>query len=199
MTRATTKGPIIVAYDFSELAQRALVQALKLAGGDVELHVLCVGAIQGDLLKLPDHPPMTQAEAAETVRAAVAQEVDAFTEEFGSPAVDRIAVYASEGQPADQIVALADEIDADLIVMGTHGRTGLERIMLGSVAEAVTRRAPCGVFIIRPRDFLRGEKLPEVQPPPGPGEPTLRHFRPRAVYHYTSRLQQEPHRTYPVT
>jgi hypothetical protein len=83
--------------------------------------------------------------------------------------------------------------------MGTHSRTGLRRVLLGSVAEAVMRRAPCGVFVIRPRDFLQGEKLPEVQAAPEPGEPTLRHFRPRAVYHYTGRLQQEPSRTYPVS
>jgi nucleotide-binding universal stress UspA family protein len=191
---------IVVAYDFSELAQRALHQALELAPGkESEVHVLAVGAIQGELLKLPDHEPLSQADASETVRNAVAQDVENYVAEYGALALDRIAVYASEGHPAEQIVALASEVDADLIVMGTHSRSGLQRVMLGSVAEAVTRRAPCGVFVIRPRDFLRGEKLPAVQAAPGPGEPTLRHFRPRAVYHYTGRLQQEPDRTYPVT
>jgi nucleotide-binding universal stress UspA family protein len=191
---------IVVAYDFSELAQRALHQALELAPGkESEVHVLAVGAIQGELLKLPDHEPLSQADASERVRNAVAKDVEGYVAEYGALALDRIAVYASEGHPAEQIVALASEVDADLIVMGTHSRGGLQRVMLGSVAEAVTRRAPCGVFVIRPRDFLRGEKLPAVQAAPGPGEPTLRHFRPRAVYHYTGRLQQEPDRTYPVT
>jgi nucleotide-binding universal stress UspA family protein len=43
----------------------------------------------------------------------------------------------------------AERVDADLIVVGTHGRSGLERIMLGSVAEKVTRLAPCSVFVVR--------------------------------------------------
>ena len=50
------------------------------------------------------------------------------------------------GDPASAIARLAEEIDADLIVMGTHGRTGLSRLLMGSVAEAVVRRAPCPVL-----------------------------------------------------
>lgn len=198
MTHTRTQR-IVVAYDFSDLAQRALFQAFDLAPRkESEIHVLAVGAIQGDLLRLPQHEPKTPAEASEAVRARVAKDVEAYVAEHGPLAFDRIAVYASEGHPAEQIVALAEEVDADLVVMGTHSRSGLSRVMLGSVAEAVTRRAPCGVFVIRPRDFLAGEKLPQIHPAPMPGEPTLRHFRPRAVYHYTSRLQQEPDRVVPV-
>lgn len=189
---------IVVAYDFSELAQRALEQALDLAVGAAEVHVLSVGTAQGALLKLPENEALTQADASEVLRARVGKDVDAYVAEYGPLGIERIAVYATDGHPAEQIVALATEIDADLIVLGTHGRSGLERVMLGSVAEAVTRRAPCGVFVIRPRDFLNGERLPVIQPPPQEGEPTLRPFRRRAVYHYTSRLQQEPDRVIPV-
>ena len=50
------------------------------------------------------------------------------------------------GEPAHALTRLANEEDADLIVMGTHGRTGLFRLLMGSVAEAVVRRAPCPVL-----------------------------------------------------
>ncbi len=50
------------------------------------------------------------------------------------------------GAPADAIVRLAETENVDLIVMGTHGRTGLSRLVMGSVAEAVVRRAPCPVL-----------------------------------------------------
>jgi nucleotide-binding universal stress UspA family protein len=50
------------------------------------------------------------------------------------------------GDPSTAICRLAEEINADLIVMGTHGRTGLSRLLMGSVAEAVVRRAPCPVL-----------------------------------------------------
>lgn len=54
-----------------------------------------------------------------------------------------------EGSAATVITETAEETGADLIVMGTHGRTGLSRLMMGSVAEEVLRRAPCPVLTIR--------------------------------------------------
>ncbi len=54
-----------------------------------------------------------------------------------------------DGDPATEIVALADQTEAEMIVMGTHGRTGLKRLLMGSVAEAVVRRANCPVFTLK--------------------------------------------------
>ncbi len=56
------------------------------------------------------------------------------------------------GDPSTAIAKLADEEKADLIVMGTHGRTGFTRLLMGSVAEAVVRRAPCPVLTYKQRD-----------------------------------------------
>lgn len=53
------------------------------------------------------------------------------------------------GDPASEIVRLAESENVDLIVMGTHGRTGLRRLLMGSVAEAVVRRAKCPVFTFK--------------------------------------------------
>ena len=58
-------------------------------------------------------------------------------------------VEVAVGHPADTIVRLAQERSADLIVMGTHGRTGLQHVLLGSVAEKVVRLAPCPVLTVR--------------------------------------------------
>lgn len=54
-----------------------------------------------------------------------------------------------EGEPSREILRVAEEVGCDLIVMGTHGRTGLGRLLMGSVAEAVVRRSPCPVFTLR--------------------------------------------------
>lgn len=54
-----------------------------------------------------------------------------------------------QGSPATEIVRVAQETHCDLIVMGTHGRTGLERLLMGSVAEQVTRTAPCPVLTVK--------------------------------------------------
>jgi nucleotide-binding universal stress UspA family protein len=64
---------------------------------------------------------------------------------------DSIAVehHLKEGDPAREILAAAREFKADLIVLGTHGRTGLSRLLMGSVAEQVVRKAPCPVLSIK--------------------------------------------------
>lgn len=61
----------------------------------------------------------------------------------------RIETRLAEGDPAYEIVAAAKEIGADLIVMGTHGRSGFGRLVLGSVAEQVLRKAPCPVLTVK--------------------------------------------------
>jgi hypothetical protein len=60
-------------------------------------------------------------------------------------------VQVTAGHPADAIVRTAEELDVDLIIMATHGRTGVPHIVLGSVAEKVVRHAPCPVLTVRQR------------------------------------------------
>ena len=62
---------------------------------------------------------------------------------------DPVHIHVLAGNAARDIVEFADEHEADLIVMATHGRTGLERFLIGSVAEKVVRRAPCPVFTLK--------------------------------------------------
>jgi nucleotide-binding universal stress UspA family protein len=64
---------------------------------------------------------------------------------YGVPVEYRVC----RGDPASRIVALAGGLKCDLIVMGTHGRAGLKRLVLGSVAEGVLRRAPCPVLTVK--------------------------------------------------
>jgi nucleotide-binding universal stress UspA family protein len=63
-----------------------------------------------------------------------------------------------EGDPAAEIVRYATESGTDLVVMGTHGRTGLERLLMGSVAEKVMRDAPCSVLVVK---LPKGIPVPE--------------------------------------
>lgn len=63
--------------------------------------------------------------------------------------------HALQGSPGPAIVAVAEECQADLIVMGTHGRSGLSRLVMGSVAEYVMRHAPCPVLTLKPSAIER--------------------------------------------
>lgn len=60
--------------------------------------------------------------------------------------VDRYVIF---GDPATEILQLAQDTSCDLVVMGTHGRTGLSRILMGSVAETVIRKATCPVLVVK--------------------------------------------------
>jgi nucleotide-binding universal stress UspA family protein len=62
-----------------------------------------------------------------------------------------------DGEAADEILRVADEQACELIVMGTHGRTGLDRLLAGSVAEAVMRKAHCPVLTVRTPASVRSE------------------------------------------
>jgi nucleotide-binding universal stress UspA family protein len=76
------------------------------------------------------------------------------------PVDNRIPVHHVflEGDPASEIVRYAADAAIDLIVMGTHGRTGLERLLMGSVAEKVMREAPCSILVVK---LPKGIPVPE--------------------------------------
>jgi nucleotide-binding universal stress UspA family protein len=80
------------------------------------------------------------------------------------PDPKRVERRLEEGDPAAEILRVARESKCDLIVMGTHGRRGLGRLLMGSVAEQVVRKAPCPVVTV---------KAPFVEPASVPAKPVL--------------------------
>ncbi len=93
--------------------------------------------------------PASSGSAIAPVEEAVARERERF--EAIRPTQSGVPyehVFA-RGEPADEILRIADEINADLIVIGTHGRSGLTRMLMGSVAEAIVRRSAHPVLTIR--------------------------------------------------
>lgn len=152
---------ILVPIDFSPSSRAALEYALFLAAPlGAELEALHVWEPQGyvgpDALALL--PVGTGQPGWDQTRADVQREVEQLLAKAGArPRTAAVRVEA--GEPSDTILRLAREGGADLIVMGTHGRTGLARLLIGSVAEAVLRRSSCPVLTIRvptktPRDTV---------------------------------------------
>jgi nucleotide-binding universal stress UspA family protein len=80
------------------------------------------------------------------------------------PDPTRVERRLEEGSPADEILRLARESHCDLIVMGTHGRRGLGRLLMGSVAELVVRKAPCPVVTVK-SPFPDAAPVPSVPIP----------------------------------
>ena len=144
---------ILVAHDFSKHAREALEHARELAkvtGAD--LHLL--HALVEPIVVFPPAVPGAAAAAVqgaelmlESRRAAEAS-LAAIERGLGTECQSHLAV----GSPVAAICEMAGELGADLIVMGTHGRTGLVHMLLGSVAERTLRRAPCPVLTVRSID-----------------------------------------------
>lgn len=193
---------VIAASDFSPLGDRAVLEALHqcAAHENAALHVITVGAESPTGVILPGDEVRTvsKEDAHERARRHLAGLIDGYLVTGRPLQLERVAFYVTTGTPSVSILSLAVAVDADLIVLGTHGRHGISRWILGSVAQEVVRRAPCGVLVIRPRDFLEGEKLPDIEPPLRPGEHALLPFRTPPTYHYVSRVGQGSSRLMPA-
>lgn len=145
----TTLRTILVATDFSEHADHALAAAVELAAQlDATVHLLHV--IATPTLGLPEMGMAYSAVTIESMTARAEKELEARAERHRDRA-SLAPVRLEVGDARDVIDRVATDIGADLIVMGTHGRRGLRRVLLGSVAETVVRTAPCPVMIVRPK------------------------------------------------
>ena len=79
----------------------------------------------------------------------------------------RLERRLAKGDPADEILRLADTLSCDLVVMGTHGKTGLGRLLTGSVAETVLRKAKCPVLVVKASASRKAEPVWEAPAKPG--------------------------------
>jgi len=148
MAKKAARFRIVVGYDAAPLSELALREAAALAAErpETDIHVLSV-VDQID----ERNAPYLEARAAEALDAVEAGE---------GP---RVIPHVLTGDVAREIVRMAEDVEADLIIVGTHGRRGIRRLLLGSVAEHVTRWASCPVLVMRPRHY---EAHPELEPEP---------------------------------
>jgi nucleotide-binding universal stress UspA family protein len=141
---------IVVGTDGSDTAAQAVRQAVDLAG-----------AVGAKLELVSAYSPVSVQRLSEERRQAPEdlqwainprEDVDATLEAAAGIARDagvEVEVYPRQGDPADAILDVAEEREADLIIVGNKGMTGAKRFLLGSVPNKVSHHAPCSVLIIR--------------------------------------------------
>lgn len=139
---------ILVPVDFSALSQEAvsLAAALCRAGGSLEL--LSVGVLPDPSLNGDSGPSASLQKLAGEMAGSRGAALDALRRRL-VPSDVSTGIHLRDGSPAAEIVAAAQELGCDLVVMGTHGRVGLEHFLLGSVAERVVRLSPVPVMLTR--------------------------------------------------
>jgi nucleotide-binding universal stress UspA family protein len=141
---------IVVGTDGSDTASQAVRQAVDLAaavGAEIEL-VSAYEPVPAQRLR------EERRQAPEDLQWAInpREDVDATLEAAAAVARDagvEVSVYPRQGDPADAVLDVAEEREADLIVVGNKGMTGAKRFLLGSVPNKVSHHAPCSVLIIR--------------------------------------------------
>jgi nucleotide-binding universal stress UspA family protein len=142
---------ILVPTDFSACAVPAVRYAAELAE-KFAAELVLLHVVPDAVLALPDAVMPTPAPVAD---------LEALTDAGKQGLANLIATEKLErfnpraevriGSPAQEIVAAATDLQADLVCLGTHGRGGLARVILGSVAELVVRQSPCPVLTVRPK------------------------------------------------
>jgi nucleotide-binding universal stress UspA family protein len=142
---------ILVPTDFSECARHAVPAAAALARL-TGARVLCLHVVEPVAQPMgwtPVAGPMPAGELGERMEESAARDLPAFSksEEFAGLEVEDLLAH---GEPAAEIVRAAEERGADLIVISSHGRAGLGRILFGSTAESVVRHARCPVLVVKP-------------------------------------------------
>jgi universal stress protein A len=145
---------ILCPLDFSDNSVKALTTAVELAGlfkakiilGHVITDLPSIGAAYG---MIDYNPPASNIDdfMDEMVKASE-KEFSALIRKYGNESV-RFETKISRGIAVDEISRMAESEHADLIVLTTHGRTGLSRLLMGSVAEGVIRHAKCPVLSLR--------------------------------------------------
>ena len=147
MNWPTVDGTVLVPFDFSDASREALDVAAKFCRSPAQLHVVHVVA------PLPPMAPgvvwstFDEGDAAEHARKSL-------RETLQSSGLEAAAAEVRIGDPGQAIVDIASDRSADLIVIPTHGRTGIRRFLMGSVATRVVQHAPCAVLVLRNKDLV---------------------------------------------
>ena len=152
----------LVPTDFSECSAEAypfLFEQAELLGKE-GLHVTLLNVVTIPIITSPDAlvfvPPDTENWTKEATKVA-GKELTAIREKVFHDLNVTTSVISGAEAVHQQIVNVAKEHNVDLIVMGTHGRSGINRLLLGSVADRVIRIAPCPILLVPPKSQQTGD------------------------------------------
>jgi nucleotide-binding universal stress UspA family protein len=142
---------VLLATDGSDLATSALVRGLEVIGRDHTFHALAVVpfAISPAVSPLDGQPllvdPMLEGELEQQEKAESTADLAALNDVLGIDAAPLVEV----GEPGPTICRVAGHLNADVVVLGSHGHGWFQRVLLGSVSRYVIDHAPCPVFVVR--------------------------------------------------
>lgn len=140
-------GPVVVPIDFSGQSVAAISAAQQMAAESDFVHVVHVVPTLDQIV--PGAEPDWHLPSDTERRDSVQQH---FSDFLGQHGFENLRQVVLDGDPGVQIAEYAEQVQAGVIVIPSHGYHGLTRLLLGSVAESVIRRAHCPVFVLRRKD-----------------------------------------------
>jgi nucleotide-binding universal stress UspA family protein len=160
---------IVVGADFSEASTLAVQKAFELASQQPAAEVHLVNVVQTYGPQVAYEMPvdssalnvLTISEARTRFRRYADDLYAKYLESNAGRAFSRVVAHVRFDAIATEIAQLAADLEADLVVVGTHGRKGISRVLLGSSAEATVRLAPCPVLVVRPKGV---PDVPRIEP-----------------------------------
>jgi nucleotide-binding universal stress UspA family protein len=172
MSQQQTRAAL-VGVDFEDSGDDAIVEGLRQLARDPQRVLHAVHIIDPDDVKKTAAKPalLAKAEAVAQAPVAVAGWMAELAAQHGLTFdKSRVSTHARIGKPVETILQMAIDYDADLIIVGTHARRGLDRMLLGSVAEKLVRTARCPVLVARPVNYSDAVKTKLPDAPYAPGE-----------------------------
>jgi nucleotide-binding universal stress UspA family protein len=166
---------LIVGYDFSHSAHAALQRAVTIStrAPSTVLHVICVVDPRAPIPSIPSYDGVDYMYAAR-VQEVLAGHIQQELELADTQSRVHFFVHARIGnKPAVEILQLAKEVGADLIIVGSHGLTGVERLLVGSTSERIVREAGCSVEVARSKKYADVELLTVVEAEPEDHHPYI--------------------------
>lgn len=156
MTVATTIRTVLVPLDGSETGERALPWAKAVAGSGAQIVLMEVTPVASTIRSIGGQVIGTAETIQEGYRQMAEQQLgDAVEKWFGKD--DKVSTVIAMGDPGEQILAVAADQKADLIVMSSHGRGAIGRFVSGSVADRIVRHAPLPVMIVGPEGDIASD------------------------------------------
>jgi nucleotide-binding universal stress UspA family protein len=151
-----SKLQVVVGYDYSAPSELAIDRAIELAAAWPDRHTLHVVVVLSS-----DQSYQT----AERVRESLLTLMHSRIQDHAPGLEVEVYAHARLGDPSDEILDLAAEIGADLIIVGSHNRTAIGRLLLGSVSESIVDNARCTVLVARPKTYQHVELAPVEEVP----------------------------------
>ena len=144
----TTSNSIILPIDFSTPSLGALPWARRISA-TLDAAVHCIYVVEEpQVYSMLDMPVPVQIPTAQEIAEIAVERLRAFADDQLHGLESAVLTKVLIGRPAEEIVAYAHDVEAKMIVMATHGHSGIEHILLGSTTEAVLRHAKCPVLSI---------------------------------------------------